>query len=151
MTATATTPSLFTDGRLAPAPAASRSLTNALRLSRLRLAWNGDAEEARSRAGRSRRAGHRRDDDGSRIGGQTCRGLGDGADVGQCGTGLRVEVRRLPHPRRDRAVLAPVRAVGKEVRRPHPRDDEARTDAAVDAGARLAGLPQPDAALPDSH
>src|SRR3954468_18947043 len=114
MTATATTPSLFTDGRLAPAPAASRSLTNALRLPPLQLAWNGDAEEARSRAGGSHRPADRRDDDGGRIGGQAPPGLRGRADVGQRRNHLRVEVRRLPHPRRDRAVLAPVRAVGEE-------------------------------------
>src|SRR3954465_9837212 len=148
MTATATTPSLFTDGRLAPAPAASRSLTNALRLPPLQLAWNGDAEDARSRARGSRRAGDRRDDDGGRIGGQAPHGLGGRADVGQRRADLRVKVRRLPHARRDRAVLAPLRAVGEEVRRPHHGDDEARTDATVDAGARLPGLPQPEAAHP---
>jgi len=135
-TATARTASLFTGNRVAPSLAV---LTNALRFQgpgrfppAPALALSREAVEACSRARccRSRRRG------GDRIGfGQLAAGHANSrTDVGGCRADLRAEVRRLSHARRDRTVLTPQRSNGGSACERDPRDDEARADAAMDAG-----------------
>src|SRR6185312_17487011 len=146
-TATATTPSLFTGKRLAREPVA---FTNALRFTGAPLALGREALEARfgDRGGRGPSRSHR--GDRSRLEQQFAAGAQRRPDVGERGADLRGEMRRVPHPRRDRAVLPVVGEVGESACERDPRDDEARPHAAVDAGPRLPGVPRPVAPDPDS-